>query len=191
MSPLGSRRGVAHLALPCGITAMASISTFTPLRGAALRTISPLGSRRGVAHLALPPWCAPAARRLHALEVLAEHRVEGVEVLHVAQEDAHLHDVGQRGARGLEHPGDVVEGHARLLGEVVGDDLPGDEIERALPRHEDEVAALHALRDRRLRALRESRLRRRLREDDFWFHADPPLSLRTTSSGIGFADSPP
>src|SRR2546427_438272 len=96
---------------------------------------------------------------------------------------------GQRGAGGLELFGDVVEGHARLLGEVVGDDLPGDGIERALPRHEDEVAALHALCDRRLPALREPRLRRRLREDDFWFHADPPLSLRTTSSGIGLADS--
>src|SRR6185436_10863357 len=125
------------------------------------------------------------ARRLHALEVVAKHAIERVEVLHVAQEHAHLHHVLQRRARRLQHLGDVVERHARLLGDVRGHHLLRHGVERSLSGDEDEISALHALRDGRLHAGREARGGRRFRVDDFWFHAGSPLKSRATSSGIG------
>src|SRR5712692_1764566 len=132
------------------------------------------------------------ARRLNAREVLFEGAVERREVLHVAQVHAHAHDVDETGAAGLEHGPDIVERHARLLGDVRGDDGLRRGIERALAGNEQEAPASHPLGDGRLGAFREACLGRRFGEDHLGFHARvSPLSRAATSSGNGRAWSRP
>src|SRR6266568_3279731 len=131
---------------------------------------------------------------LHALEVLLEHAVEDGEIVHAAQEDAHLDHVLDGRTSRLQHGLDVVEGHAGLLGEVRRDDLLGRGVERTLPRNEEELPALDALGDGRLRPFGEAGLGRRLGVHDFGFHAYvPPCPFRRTamSSGNGAAASAP
>src|ERR1043166_4656864 len=149
-------RGSAARAAPAAQSAATSARTRTPLH---FRTGLPPCLARDSSTLARNPGDGvdlhvhPGARRaglhrgargLHALEVVAEDAIEGVEVLHVTQEHADLHDVLERGAGRLQDLGDVVERHARLLGDVRRHYLLGDGIERPLAGHEDEVPALHA-----------------------------------------------
>src|SRR5262249_19331189 len=92
----------------------------------------------------------------------------------------------------LQHGLDVVERHPRLLREVRRDDLLGRGIEGPLPRDEEELSALDALGDGRLRSLGETGLERRRGVHDFGFHAYvPPCPFRRTtmSSGHGAAAS--
>src|SRR4029450_1684456 len=130
------------------------------------------------------------AGRLDALEVFLEDAVEDGEVVHVAQIDPDPHHVGDRGAAGFEHRADIVEGHPRLLGDVLGHDALGDGVERALAGDEQKAAALDSLGDGRLGPLGESGLGRRLREDDLWLHGrDSPLRRATMRAGMGRAAS--
>src|SRR5260370_17325609 len=93
---------------------------------------------------------------------------------------------------GLEDRLHVVEGDAGLLRDVLRHDGLRRRIERALPRDEEEAAALDALGDRRLGPLREAGLGRRLGEHDLWLHGrSSPMRRAAMPAGMGRAPSGP
>src|SRR5690606_26898362 len=87
-------------------------------------------------------------RGVRLVEVFRHHRIDHRELRQVGEVEADARDVVQRTAGRLADRAQVVEGTARLGGEVTGNEFAGGRVERDLSGQEDAAAGAHGLRIR-------------------------------------------